>query len=34
MALSVSQLARRAGISSYTVRYYGRLGLLPEGSSE
>jgi len=30
MALSVSQLAGRAGISSDTVRYYGRLGLLPE----
>lgn len=30
MSLSVSQLAGRAGISSDTVRYYGRLGLLPE----
>jgi DNA-binding transcriptional MerR regulator len=30
MALSVSQLAGQAGISSDTVRYYGRLGLLPE----
>lgn len=30
MTLSVSQLAGRAGISSDTVRYYGRLGLLPE----
>lgn len=30
MGLSVSQLASRAGISPDTVRYYGRLGLLPE----
>lgn len=30
MALSVSQLAERAGISPDTVRYYGRVGLLPE----
>ena len=30
MALSVSELAARAGISPDTVRYYGRVGLLPE----
>lgn len=30
MGLRVSQLASRAGISPDTVRYYGRLGLLPE----
>ena len=30
MTLSVSQLAEHAGISSDAVRYYGRLGLLPE----
>lgn len=30
MTLSVSELARRAGISPDTVRYYGRVGLLPE----
>jgi DNA-binding transcriptional MerR regulator len=30
VALSVSQLADQAGISPDTVRYYGRLGLLPE----
>lgn len=28
--LSVSELAARAGISPDTVRYYGRVGLLPE----
>jgi DNA-binding transcriptional MerR regulator len=30
MALSVSELAARAGITADTVRYYGRVGLLPE----
>lgn len=30
MRLSVSELATRTGISPDTVRYYGRLGLLPE----
>ncbi len=30
MPLTVSQLAERARISSDAVRYYGRLGLLPE----
>lgn len=30
MGLSVSELASRAGITADTVRYYGRLGLLPE----
>ena len=30
VVLSVSELAGRAGISPDTVRYYGRLGLLPE----
>lgn len=30
VALSVSELASQAGISSDAVRYYGRLGLLPE----
>ncbi|MEO7441948.1 MAG: MerR family transcriptional regulator [Acidimicrobiales bacterium] len=30
MVLSVSELASQAGISPDTVRYYGRLGLLPE----
>ena len=30
MGLSVSELATRAGITPDTVRYYGRLGLLPE----
>ena len=30
MGLSVSELASRAGITPDTVRYYGRLGLLPE----
>lgn len=30
MVLTVSELAGRAGISPDTVRYYGRLGLLPE----
>ena len=30
MGLSVSELAGRAGITADTVRYYGRLGLLPE----
>lgn len=30
VALSVSELASQAGISPDTVRYYGRLGLLPE----
>lgn len=30
MTLTVSELAGRAGISADTVRYYGRLGLLPE----
>lgn len=30
MPLSVSELASRTGISPDTVRYYGRLGLLPE----
>lgn len=30
MGLSVSELAGRAGITPDTVRYYGRLGLLPE----
>jgi DNA-binding transcriptional MerR regulator len=30
MPLSVSELAARAGISPDTVRYYGRVGLLPE----
>lgn len=30
MALSVSELAELAGTSADTVRYYGRLGLLPE----
>jgi DNA-binding transcriptional MerR regulator len=30
MPLSVSELASRAGISPDTVRYYGRVGLLPE----
>lgn len=30
VGLSVSELASRAGISPDTVRYYGRLGLLPE----
>lgn len=30
VVLSVSELADRAGISPDTVRYYGRLGLLPE----
>lgn len=30
MTLTVSQLAERARISSDAVRYYGRLGLLPE----
>lgn len=30
VGLSVSELASRAGISAHTVRYYGRLGLLPE----
>ena len=30
MGLSVSELANRAGITPDTVRYYGRLGLLPE----
>ena len=30
VSLSVSELAGRAGISPDTVRYYGRLGLLPE----
>lgn len=30
MPLSVSEFAARAGISPDTVRYYGRVGLLPE----
>lgn len=30
MVLRVSELAARTGISPDTVRYYGRLGLLPE----
>ncbi len=30
MGLSVAELASRAGITPDTVRYYGRLGLLPE----
>jgi DNA-binding transcriptional MerR regulator len=30
MVLSVSELASRAGITPDAVRYYGRLGLLPE----
>ena len=30
MPLTVSQLATRTGISPDSVRYYGRLGLLPE----
>ena len=30
MPLSVSDLATRAGITPDTVRYYGRMGLLPE----
>lgn len=30
MVIGVSELAKRAGISPHTVRYYGRRGLLPE----
>ncbi len=28
-ALDIAELARRAGVSSRTIRYYGELGLLP-----
>ena len=30
MALRVSELAQSAGVSADTIRYYERLGLLPE----
>jgi DNA-binding transcriptional MerR regulator len=32
MALRVSELAQSAGVSADTIRYYERLGLLPEAS--
>lgn len=32
MALKVSELAESAGVSADTIRYYERLGLLPEAS--